>query len=348
MSIVKRALGLALAVGCVMTLATEAQAAKALTWKFKQGETFDYAMKLDTDILIEANGAEFDVTNSQIFDIKWDVKNVDDKGIAEVTQTIDRIQLKVNTPFTGEFSWDSSGSEEPAGQMWESLGPVMKAMLGKEFSMKISPAGEISELKLPEDLSKALGEERGARMMMGGGMSEDAIKMMIARAVASFPADEVDSSKPWTQDFEVKMGNFGKQQTKATYTYEGQESVDGKDLDKIGVKMDTSLELADDSDVDIEMEITEQDAQGTIYFDAGAGRLVKSKVVQKMTMEGAAMGSEFTQELESTTTVALGKSDQFPADAEEATSDEKADDDKDADKEESDDKDDSERKDEGR
>jgi hypothetical protein len=88
------------------------------------------------------------------------------------------------------------------------------------------------------------------------------------------------------------------------------------------------LELADDSDVDIEMEITEQDEQGTILFDANAGRLVNSKVVQKMTMEGAAMGSEFVQELEATTTVALGKSDQFPADEEEAPATEEKSDEK--------------------
>lgn len=325
MSIVKRALGMALALSCVLMLAAEARAAKALKWKFQEGESFDYAMKVDTNVLIEANGAEFDVTNSQIFDIKWNVKSVAADGAAEVTQTIDRIQLKMNTPFTGEFAWDSSGSEEPSGPIWDSMGSVMKAMLGKEFTMKVSPSGEISELKLPEDLSKALGEERGGgRMsMMGGGMSEDAIKMMIARAVTSFPADDLDTSKTWTQDFEVKMGPIGTQQTTATYTYEGTEAKDGKNLDKIGVKMATQLELADDSDVDIELEITEQDAQGTIWFDATAGRLVNSKVVQKMTMEGAAMGSEFVQELESTTTVALGKSDQFPADEDGASADEK-------------------------
>src|SRR5581483_1800623 len=99
-------LALGLAVACLLG-AGEAQAAKQLRWKFKAGEKLPYALQQSAAILIDANGIEIDVKIKQVMDLNWTVNSVGSDGVAELTQKVDRIQLTMNTPFTGEVHYDS-------------------------------------------------------------------------------------------------------------------------------------------------------------------------------------------------------------------------------------------------
>jgi hypothetical protein len=305
-----------------LLVATPGFAAEALRWKFKQGEEFPYALSQKAGILIDANGIEIDVMLKQIMDTAWTVKSVASDGTAEVSMKVSRIQLIMNTPFTGEVKFDSDKPEEtPPPELWDRLGKPIEAMVGGEFTMKISPRGEVTDLTLPAKLTETLAQARtggggGQMMMMGGSMfTEDTIRQTVAQAVLLFPETKGEST--WSREYENKMGPIGTQKIAVTYSVAGSEEQGGKKLEKIASKTEVTFEPASGGDLDAEFEITEQEGAGAILFDAEAGKTVFSTNTQKITLEGDFQGNEFVQEITMTLVMKAGSSSDLPADEEE-------------------------------
>lgn len=301
------------AVVVVVASAAAARAEQALAWKFKVGDKAQYVLVQESNILIDANGVEFDVEMNQTLDLTWTVKSVADDGTAELVQTVDRVIMKMATPFTGEFSYDSASGQDGEGQVWEMMGPLIKGMVGAEFTMKVTPAGEVTDIELPQGLGRALrGGGRGGRgggfsaMMMGGGFSEESIKEIIQRSFVLLPSGAAADGAQWSQTFVANMGPLGKQTTAIQYTLEGCDEATG--LVRIGSTTELSMEAPENADFDIVMELTEQDGKGFVLFDAEAGRAVESRHEQSLVIEGEFQGNEIIQERESRTTVKLGTS----------------------------------------
>lgn len=311
----------ALAAVCLLTTA-QSHAAEALRWKFKPGEALPYALSQKAEILIDANGIEIDVMLKQTMDTTWNVKSVASDGTAEIAMKVDRMQLVMNTPFTGEVTYDSTKPEEtPPPELWDRLGKPIEAMVGGEFTMKVSPRGEVSDLTLPAKLAETLGEQSrggggGPMAMMGGNMlNEDAIRQIIGQAILLLPEK---AGEAWTREFENKMGPIGTQKINVTYEATGVEEHEGKKVEKIASKTEVTFEPAEGGNVDAEFEITEQEGTGAILFDAEAGRTLLSTNVQKITLEGDFQGNEFAQEITMTLVLTAGTSADLPADEEES------------------------------
>ena len=72
--------------------------AEALRWKFKPGETLRYTMVQETIQGMKAMGKDFKTSLNQTVNLHWSVKNVASDGVAELSQTIDRVRTKVEGP----------------------------------------------------------------------------------------------------------------------------------------------------------------------------------------------------------------------------------------------------------
>ena len=75
-----------------------AQGAQTPRWKFKQGETLRYTMMQETSQGMKANGQDIKTSLNQTVDLHWSVKNVAGDGVAELSQTIDRVRTKIESP----------------------------------------------------------------------------------------------------------------------------------------------------------------------------------------------------------------------------------------------------------
>lgn len=313
-----------LALVVALVAANTARADKTLKWKFKEGDKANYALKQKADILIDANGVEFDIKVGQIMDLTWNVKSVASDGTVELGQTVDRVQLKMSTPFTGEFVYDSKDeANAPTGEIWDRMGGPIKALVGGEFQIKLKANGKVEEIKLPEKLAELLKEQSGGggaqAMMMGGGLfSESAIKQVIEQSILTLPDAGVADGATWNKHLENKLGPIGTQKFDTTLTLAGVEKRGAAELTKIDTKTEMKFEPNPDSDADIEMEVTEQSGKGSVLFDAEKGRVIESSNEQKMTLEGDFMGNEFAQEITLTLLLVQGTSDDLPKDPEPA------------------------------
>ena len=88
-------------------------------------DTLNYVMDRETDMKIDLSGSLIEVKSGMIFDTSWKVKSVDADGTATIEQTVDRIQMKMDSPLGGGLDYDSKKPGSGNGQIWEMMGPMI-------------------------------------------------------------------------------------------------------------------------------------------------------------------------------------------------------------------------------
>jgi hypothetical protein len=288
-----------------------AVAAEAPRWKFKQGETLNYVLERNADGQMKLAGNPIGLKMGMVFDTTWKCTAVADDGSAQLEQTVDRIQISMASPLSGEVKFDSSAGATPGGPLGAMLGPMINGLLNQPIKLKVSPLGAVSNIELPAKLQeefakqKEVGQNRRAGLGIGGNaFSEDAIKKLVEQAVMPLP-EKAEEGVTWTQAFENKLPMLGTELAETTFSLGGEESVDGKKLTKIEAK--TELLFEPEESPRMEMEILEQESSATAYFDNEAGHLVKSEGTQKAVKEISGQ-QEISQDITETFKMYLGKS----------------------------------------
>lgn len=299
----RRGLGVCGAVALAAALAAPAgarAAAPTLRWKFNPGEALHYEMDQKAVREVKANGQNIKTTVTQTLETVWAVQAVDASGTAEMTQTIERLRTKVDSPF-GAVEYDSKSDKQPEGAVAAGVVPVYKALVGARFRYKISPQGELSDVSVPEGLMKTL-REAGPTAASSGMFTEDGLKNMIRESSLVLPAEPLE--KPWTRQKKIPTPPIGDRVEDTTYTYEGTDPAG----EKVAMKIQVDLKPAPDSK--FEVKLGPQEGKGTFYFDNKVGRVVRSTIVRKLEMRITVMGTQVVQSQDDTTDVKLVKVDQ--------------------------------------
>jgi hypothetical protein len=280
---------------------TEARAA-LLRWKLKSGETLHYVMEQKTVTGVKAGQQDVKTTVTQLIDMDWSVKSVSSDGAAEMTQTITRVRTKMESPFGG-FEYDSKDPKEPQGPAAASLVPLLKALIGAEFAFKMSPQGELSNVKVPEKVVQALGDA-GAVGGAGAGMfSEERLKNMISESSLALPKENLAKGTSWKRQTKIPSPPIGTMTLDKTFSYQGPESQAGKSVERID--LGTKIEIQPDPAGKLDFKIQSQEGKGTFFFDNTAGRVTESTVTEKIEMTVKIMDMDFAQTSDTMTTMKL-------------------------------------------
>ena len=288
---------LAVVVGGLGMVKSAHAAPTTLAWKFKPGEVLRYESAQTTvSQFKQPDGASVAQTLTLTLDLTWKVQDVDPRGVTTLTQTIDRIRTTATMPF-GKFSFDS----KEHGDASSPAGPIFKMLVGAEFTFKMNPQGEISDIQLAEKLVNSLRTDKetpGAQ----GQFSEAGLKNMLVQMGLIFADDAVEPGKTWSRKLAIPAGPGGEtRDIEQVYTYTGPDS-GGKPLD--AVTMATTFQpVAPDPTVPV--KIKAQEATGRYLFDNQAGRISTSTVTEKVDLTGEVQGATINQSNETTTVLTL-------------------------------------------
>lgn len=296
-------IGLAVLVACLCSGAGQSvSGADAPRWKFHSGETLRYTMVQETTQGLKAMGQEFKTNLNQTVDLHWSVKRVSSVGVAEMSQTIDRVRMKVDGPGGG-FEYDSEAGKAPEGPIANLLAPLLKSLVGAEFTLKMNSRGELSDIKVPQKLVESLRQASPAANA-GGMFSEEGLKNLIGQSSLALPEAALEKGKSWSNQSRLPVPMLGTMVMDKTYTYEG---VDPKDAALVQIGLVTKVALEPAADSNVAVKITSHQGKGDFAFDAQAGRMVTSRVNDKMQMSLSVMGQDLEQSSVSITTMTLAK-----------------------------------------
>lgn len=289
---------LGLVVGLLGGLAAGAGAAPtALRWKFTPGETVRYESMQTTQTKVkEAGGQNLDNTLTLTMDLTWKVGAVDPRGVATIVQTIDRIRTTATVP-NGKLSFDSKESGDAAGP----AGPLFKMLVGAEFTFKIDPQGELSDIKLADKLLATL---KGDDQPLGaqGQFSEAGLKNMLVQMGVVLPAKEINPGDTWSRKLAIPAGINGEtREVEQVYTLAAPA---GGDRPLEPVDMATKFGPPP-VDPNVPITVNKQEATGRFQFDNAAGRIDTSRVVERVDLTVKIQDKEINQVAETITVMTL-------------------------------------------
>ncbi len=276
----------------------------SLRWKFQPGETLHYVMDQSAITSVKGGPQDIKTTTTQTIDMDWTVKEVGADGVASLTQTITRVRTKIESAFA-TFEYDSQAPKDPEGPVAAGLLPMLKALVGAQFSFRMTPQGELSDVKVPDSLIEALrkaGPAGGAGMFTAEGM-----KNMVTESSLALPKDDLEAGKSWNRQTKVPMPPIGSMTIDKTYKFQGPDAAAGKDV--VRIDLDTKIDVQPAADAKIDVKVKSQEGKGSFYFDNAAGRVSDSKVSEKIEMVFTVQNAEITQGNETTTSMKLGKVD---------------------------------------
>jgi hypothetical protein len=238
-------------------------------------------------------GQNIQVEMKQDIQFRNEVSALASDGNARVRQRVTRIKMTSSGIPGASFSFDSTADEEPQG-IAALVAPIFRAMLAGDVQLTMTPRGEIREVELPQQMLDAAARA-GNLPGVSDLLSKESLTQMMKQSGVQFPEGPVQRGQTWTETAETNSPATGKQVVKTTYTYLGEEEVDGRKLDKIGVALE--MEFLGGPE-EVKLKVTDQKSNGVLYFDNVAGELVKSTMDQMMKMDIQAGGNAIQQTIE--------------------------------------------------
>jgi len=124
-----------------------------LRWSLKRGEKLRYNLTQVANRTIDAAGQKITVKNELSVDLTWVVKSVASNGTIELTQTVDgRSRKNVTNARAGLRHERQGGGRSPRDPP---LAKLYDALIGHPYTLRISPQGEVIDVKVPDGLAKA-------------------------------------------------------------------------------------------------------------------------------------------------------------------------------------------------
>ena len=158
---------LPLAVLMAAAAATPAECETVLRWKLTPGETFRFVTQMKMVAKVGDGPTAFTTTSDQTIEMSWAVKSIDADGVASVTQTFDRMRMKMTSPQGVIIDFDSATDGETAG-ISKTLVPFLEAIVNKPISVRIDPRGDVSDVQVPQSMLDGMKKVPGMGSFFSG------------------------------------------------------------------------------------------------------------------------------------------------------------------------------------
>ena len=289
-----------LAAAAALTASSASRAAEPLRWKLHSGDKFDYAIVQDMTMNVSGVPAGGSTTTMhQQLDMQWEVKEVKADGDAIIGQTIKRVRMKM-TGGNGEgFEYDSD-NQQPATGMAAMFAPMYEAMMQGQIDVTMTARGEVTDVKIPDQLVTALKSVPGAANM-GDAATAEGFKKMFTQGAMTLPETAPTEGEKWSSDIAMAAPMMGKITVETTYLYKGTKQVDGATCAVIEPSLTTTF----GGQTQVPMTVKDQSSGGQILFNEDAGRLQSSLIKQNMTLSAALGDRTIEQTIQQTTNVTL-------------------------------------------
>ncbi len=194
-------------------------------------------------------------------------------------------------------------------------------MIGAPIRFKMSALGEPTDIRVPEQVTKALSELGPAAAGAGAMFSEEGLKEQITQSGLILPRDELAPGGTWTRQTRNVVPPLGTVVIASTYRYDGPDQAAGTGPGAIKISLDSKVEIQPDAAEPNPggLKIRTQKASGSYLFDNAAGHIVGSsihdtlevgsKISIKTGAGGLSRDMELTQSTDTTTTRRLTRVD---------------------------------------
>jgi RNA polymerase sigma factor (sigma-70 family) len=246
-----------------------------LRYRFKQGDKCHYVVTWTTETATTAGGVERVVKTTQTYNLTWKVTGVDTDGNAQMTQTVDRVRFSMGSgvAIAAPFEFDSRKGRKGKGPMGRILAPVLRALVGAQFTCTLSPRGEVRAFKVPKKVRAFVKKTKG----VAGLFSAETFKLLASPGGIILPRSPVRKGDSWNQKTpSITIWGPAQVTVDNRATYQGKTKRGGKRLEEIGLAPRAATDRAAGGRLR-QLTLKNQEGKGSLLFDNARGRLIETR-----------------------------------------------------------------------
>lgn len=255
-----------------LLLTAPVQAQTTLRWKFAKDQAFDVVCTQQTEVETSVNNKPRRAYLEMTMQLAWNVDEVDEAGVATISQTIKRLQLKTTAPDADPIVYDSESLSKPSGTTRQ-IAAGLAPLVGTTFTVKMDARGDVTAVTLTEAAQKslaALPEDSQLKQVL----TVEGITNLFRTGDGQLPEQAVSPGDTWPLERETTTP-LGTLRETGTFAFAGQESIAGQKVEKIELASTAKLDAK--SDAAVRLRVQEQTKSSVLLFDAAAGRALSSE-----------------------------------------------------------------------
>ncbi|QNL52157.1 hypothetical protein H8S90_11580 [Olivibacter sp. SDN3] len=264
-----------------------------LRMNLKQGLKYLYTTNTSQVISQEIMGNKMNIKQHTTIDYIYEVLKSNTNGL-QIKTTYQSISISTDTP-EGNISYDSKKQENNDSPFKD-----IEAIVGKSFTMYVSPEGEVTQVEGMESIINSFAKDDPAQQLLKQQFSDSAFINIMNAALNIYPNKEIDLGESWRKDSSAEMAGLMATDMQNTYTL-----TDIKGNDAV-ISLTSILKLSPLSGEGIlsNMKINLQGTQkGTINTHITSGLIISSTINQEITGTLSAQGLEIPMNITSEITV---------------------------------------------
>lgn len=278
-------------------LPSTVKAQAPLRWKFAEGMSLRYQVEQSLDwkigVTTEKSDREPQSIGSKIdqtIDLDWRVSELLESEKARIELSVRRIQVVVAAADGTTEEFDTASDAPPRGAT-AMLAPLYRALIEAEISVTLASDGEMTDLQVSEELLERLKNLPGETAVDPRQLIEQLVKQL----TLPLPESATEPPQSWRAREPVTL--FDKTGQQAVITYEQMPSTDGDDR-QVSISLSASQPAVESNQNSFQL-------QGTVLFDAEAGRLALSETESTAVAHETSGGKKVLKTLAQTIRVKL-------------------------------------------
>lgn len=287
-----------LALSISLTIAGAATG-QQLQWKLAEDDQFTANLTQTTEVTT-VGGFESKQTLLYELGTAWKVTDVGANKSATVQITIKSIRVKIDNSVAQDFAIDvDTDGKTPTTDRSKTFSKHMKSLLGKTFSMEVTPTGKVTHLPLPPETKKTIEAFPKTDYVL----QNFHVEILVHSMTTHFPefANDLAKGKSWSSRDPQTAAN---ESFTSTTTYEGLKKIGERDLAQFRFK--TEPKQPGDRKVSRAgrdpFVVSKQTGNGTSLFDPKKGNFTnsshRSKIESTTEFEGTKSGTRIVTDFE--------------------------------------------------
>lgn len=271
-----------------------------LKYELETGKTYKQDMVSTMDMKMEVMGQEMNIDVTTEMNLNYDVIGQTD-GILDIRTSYQRIKINMTVP--GALSPLIIDSDSPENSFNQSIGDVVKSLVGIPIDIQLSQQGKVISVKGADKFAEKFDTIVNVqfKQMLEQMFSAKAIQTTYERIIPSFPDEPVAIGDSWNVALDLNSGGVDiSSKMHLTLT---QVEGDIATLECTGTlttpEGGATLQI---QGMDAKVSSAGEQA-GTVLIDMKTGWVVRSEITQNYKQHIEIMGQEMIQYIEGKTTI---------------------------------------------
>ena len=246
-----------------------------LKYKLAKGDRLLYRNAQEMKQAQTVMGMNVDNSTKQETIVSQVVDAIDEQGNATFKTKAERRTLNIKSA-AGDYEFDSKSTErDNTSAVGGQVTPLLERLTGSEYEVKVSPRGDVVEVKGYAELIGDLAKDSPFSQFAGAAGDNTTARLSEQDAFVFLSDKPVKVGDTWERPIEMEIPKVGKIKGKTVYVYEADDKVGDRKTVRIGMTIEISMEMnLDAGGVKVTGTLSTTSSSGTAQFDPAAGRIV--------------------------------------------------------------------------